>query len=65
MNFPALTIGGQPASIRYAGTAPYQVWGMFQVNALVPEGIGSGPQPVILAVGEASNDSRQATVFVQ
>lgn len=60
-----LTIGGQPAQILYAGTAPYQVWGVFQVNARVPQGIGSGPQPVVLTVGQASNASQQATVAVQ
>jgi len=60
-----LTIGGQPAQILYGGLAPYQVWGMFQVNARIPEGIGSGPQPVVLTVGQASNASQQATVAVQ
>lgn len=60
-----LTIGGQPAQILYAGVAPYQVWGMFQVNARVPQGIGSGPQPVVLTVGQANNASQQATVAVQ
>ncbi len=61
----SLTIGGQPAQILYAGVAPYQVWGVFQVNARVPQGIGSGPQPVVLTVGQASNASQQATVAVQ
>jgi len=61
----SLTIGGQPAQILYAGTAPYQVWGVFQVNARVPQGVASGPQPVVLTVGQASNASQQATVAVQ
>jgi uncharacterized protein (TIGR03437 family) len=60
-----LTIGGQPAQILYAGVAPYQVWGVFQVNARVPEGIGSGPQRVVLTVGQAGNASQQVTVAVQ
>ena len=60
-----LTIGGQPAQILYAGVAPYQVWGMFQVNARIPESIGSGPEPIVLTVGEFSNASQQATVAVQ
>ena len=46
----SLTIGGRPATIQYAGGAPYQVMGMFQVNAKVPDGIGSGPQPVVVTV---------------
>jgi len=60
-----LSIGGQLTQILYAGVAPYQVWGMFQVNARIPENIGSGPQPVVLTVGQASNTSQQATVAVQ
>ena len=41
----SLTIGGQPARVLYAGTAPFQVWGEFQVNAIMPTGLPSGPQP--------------------
>ncbi|MDQ6759794.1 MAG: hypothetical protein M3Z32_08015, partial [Acidobacteriota bacterium] len=40
----SLTIGGQPARILYAGAAPFLVSGVLQVNAIVPDGIGSGPQ---------------------
>ncbi|MBI1898207.1 MAG: hypothetical protein HYS04_16990 [Acidobacteria bacterium] len=40
----SLTIGGQPARMQYLGPAPYQVFGMLQVNAVVPEDIDSGPQ---------------------
>jgi uncharacterized protein (TIGR03437 family) len=61
----SVTIGGQPATIRYAGAAPYQVLGIFQVNAVVPEGIGSGPQPIVLTAGENSNSQQQVTVAVQ
>ena len=46
----SLTIGGQPATMSYAGAAPYMVSGMLQVNAIVPPGIGSGPQPVVLTI---------------
>jgi len=60
-----LTIGGQPAQILYAGVAPYQVWGMFQVNARVPQGIGSGPQPLVLTIGQNDNSQQQVTVAVQ
>ena len=44
----SLTIGGQLARLLYAGPAPSLVSGMLQVNAIVPDGIGSGPQPVVL-----------------
>lgn len=61
----SLTIGGQTARILYAGGAPYQVLGVFQVNAFVPDGIGSGPQPVVLTVGQNNNAQQQVTVAVQ
>jgi uncharacterized protein (TIGR03437 family) len=61
----SLTIGGLAATLRYAGAAPYQVLGMFQVNAVVPDGIGSGPQPVVLTVGQNNNAQQQVTVTVQ
>lgn len=50
----SLTIGGQPARLYYAGVAPFRA-GMIQINAYVPEGLASGPQPVVLRVGEADN----------
>ncbi len=61
----SLTIGGQPARILYAGTAPFLISGVLQVNAIVPDGIGSGPQPLLLTVGQNSNAPQQVTVAVQ
>jgi len=61
----SLTIGGQPPRILYGGSAPYRVWGMVQVNAVVPNGLGSGPQPVVLTVGQLTTASQPVTVFVQ
>jgi uncharacterized protein (TIGR03437 family) len=61
----SLTIGGQAAEIRYAGPAPYEVSGKLQVNAVVPEGIGSGPQPVVLTIGANSNSQQQVTVAIR
>jgi uncharacterized protein (TIGR03437 family) len=61
----AVTIGGQPAAILYAGGAPFQPTGVCQVNAVVPAGVGSGPQPVLLTIGQNSNVQQQVTVFVQ
>jgi len=52
----AVTIGGQPAQVLYAGSAPGLVAGIFQVDALVPGGLNSGAAaPVILTVGDASS----------
>ncbi|HXP84257.1 MAG TPA: IPT/TIG domain-containing protein [Bryobacteraceae bacterium] len=61
----SLTIGGQPARIYYAGSAPYEVWGMLQIIAFVPTGIGSGPQPVVLTVGQQDNSQQRVTIAVQ
>jgi uncharacterized protein (TIGR03437 family) len=61
----SLTIGGQPAKILYAGAAPFLVSGVLQVNAIVPEGIGSGPEPLVLTVGQSSNAQQQVTVAVR
>ena len=58
----SLTIGGQPARVIYAGSALYEVAGLLQINAYVPEGVGSGTQPVVLKVGD--NDSSQQSVTI-
>lgn len=52
----SVTIGGQPAQVLYAGSAPGLVAGILQVDARVPDGISSGAvAPVILTVGNASS----------
>jgi len=61
----SVTIGGQPARVLYAGAAPYLVSGELQVNAIIPDGIGSGPQPLVLTIGQNSNTQQQVTVAVQ
>lgn len=61
----SLTIGGQAAEIRSAGPAPGELFGTLQVIAVVPEGVGPGPQPMVLTVGENSNVQQQVTVVVQ
>jgi uncharacterized protein (TIGR03437 family) len=51
----SLTIGGASATYTYAGTAPQEFAGFFQVDAKIPSGIGTGSQPVILKVGSATS----------
>jgi len=60
----SLTVGGQPARIQYAGAAPYQV-GKLQINALLPEGIASGQQPVVLKIGDADNARQGVTISIR
>jgi uncharacterized protein (TIGR03437 family) len=61
----SVTIGGAPAIIQYAGEAPGLVSGVLQVNAVVPSSAGSGPQTVVLSVGNNKNNTQQITVQVQ
>jgi uncharacterized protein (TIGR03437 family) len=61
----SLTIGGQAATIQYAGAAPFQSMGMLQVNALVPEGTGSGARSVVLKIGSIDNSQQNVTIAIQ
>jgi trimeric autotransporter adhesin len=45
-----VSIGGQPAEVRYAGSAPGLVAGVLQVNARIPDGVRSGAASVVLTV---------------
>jgi uncharacterized protein (TIGR03437 family) len=56
------SIGGLPAPVLYAGVAPGYA-GLYQINAQIPIGTPSGPQPLqIIQNGAASNT---VTVTVQ
>ncbi|MEZ5356055.1 MAG: SBBP repeat-containing protein [Bryobacteraceae bacterium] len=46
----AVTIGGETADVLYAGAAPGQVAGLFQLNAKVPESLGAGNHPVVVRI---------------
>ena len=48
-------IGGIPAQVEYAGGAPGQTAGLFQVNAKIPEGVPSGEATVEVQVGTATS----------
>jgi uncharacterized protein (TIGR03437 family) len=61
----SVTIGGQPATVQYAGSAPGLVSGAFQVNVVVPDGAPSGNAvEVVLTVGSNSSQGR-ATIAIQ
>lgn len=51
----SLTIGGQPATYSYAGTAPQSFAGFLQVNAQIPASLAPGNQAVILKLGNAAS----------
>ncbi|MGD0297559.1 MAG: hypothetical protein ABSE86_10610 [Bryobacteraceae bacterium] len=53
---PNVTIGGVNAKVSFSGLAPEFV-GLYQVNAVVPPGLASGNQPVVITVGGSSSNS--------
>jgi len=49
------TVGGQPAIVEYAGSAPGSIYGVMQVNLRIPTNAPTGANvPIIIAVGSAS-----------
>jgi uncharacterized protein (TIGR03437 family) len=59
----AVTIGGKPAAIQYAGGLP-GFGGVYQLNVVVPGGLPSGENTVIVSVNGTPATS-QATVALQ
>jgi uncharacterized protein (TIGR03437 family) len=60
-----VTIGGIDAVVQFAGAAPQAVAGLFQVNAVVPQGVPSGSAvPLVLSVGGAPSQAG-VTIAVQ
>lgn len=51
----SLTIGGQPATVIYAGSTAGDVAGLMTIEAIVPANSASGAAPVVLTVGSASS----------
>lgn len=60
-----VTIGGQPASVVYAGAAPGEVAGLMQVVVQIPSGVQAGGYvPVVLQVGGVSSVAGAAWIAV-
>ncbi len=53
----SVTIGGRTADVLYAGAAPSQIAGLFQINVKVPEDLPAGAHDVIVTVGTARSQS--------
>ena len=63
LNELTVMIGGQRAQLLFSGLAP-SFSGLYQVNVLVSEGVGSGPEaPVTLMI--AGQTSSQVTIAVR
>jgi uncharacterized protein (TIGR03437 family) len=53
-----VTIGGVQAQVVYEGSAPGEIQGLFQINAIVPNGITPGNAvPILLTVGQAQSQT--------
>lgn len=52
------TVGGQPATVVYAGAVPGSVQGLYQVNLEIPQAVSSGSVPLQLTIGGATTQSK-------
>ncbi|HXR75331.1 MAG TPA: IPT/TIG domain-containing protein [Bryobacteraceae bacterium] len=60
-----VTVGGIPATVQYAGSAPGQVAGLMQVNVQIPSGVRPGGYvAIVLQVGGSSSASRVVWIAV-
>ena len=58
------TVGGISAAVQYAGSAPGAVYGVMQVNIVIPTTVASGAQPLVINIGSNATQSG-VTVAVQ
>jgi len=58
------TIGGMPAFVQFAGAAPTLITGVWQLNIQIPNGLASGPQPLLITINGQQTQSN-VTVNVQ
>jgi uncharacterized protein (TIGR03437 family) len=56
MATPVVKIGGAKANVSFSGLAPGFV-GLYQINAVIPSGLKTGNQPVVLSMEGASSSS--------
>jgi uncharacterized protein (TIGR03437 family) len=61
----SVTVAGNPATLVYAGEAPGFASGVFQLDVTIPQGTPSGPQPIVLTVGNNDNTTQKITVAVK
>ena len=60
----AVSIGGLPAEITYAGAAPLAPVGVFQINVKIPAAVSPGAAPVTVSVGGIAT-TKSVTVAVR
>jgi uncharacterized protein (TIGR03437 family) len=58
------TVGGVPATVQFAGSAPTYVTGLFQMNILIPNGVSGSDIPVTVSINGVST-TQVTTIAVQ
>jgi uncharacterized protein (TIGR03437 family) len=58
------TIGGVPATVRYAGAAPGWV-GLYQINVVVPAGVAGDNVPVVVSVDGSPSTGRAVIPMIR
>jgi uncharacterized protein (TIGR03437 family) len=61
---PGVSIGGRPAVVQFSGLAPLQV-ALYQINAVVPDGLTPGPAEVVIRAGGRDSGSRSLTIMTE
>jgi uncharacterized protein (TIGR03437 family) len=62
---PAVTIGGKAAEILYAGAAPGQASGLFQINVRIPTLSPSGDYPVVVVINGQTSQPVVVSIAAQ
>ena len=53
----SVTIGGQPATVQYAGDAPSFITGVMEITVQIPSGVSGTALPVVVTVGGVSSQA--------
>jgi len=51
------TIGGQSATVTYAGAVPGALFGLYQFNVVVPDGVAPGNAAVVVKVADVTSQN--------
>lgn len=62
--FVTATIGGQQATVQFAGAAPGEITGVTQFNILVPAGVSGPALPIVITINGSTVIQSQAGVTV-
>lgn len=61
----SITIGGESATVLYAGASPLNSSGVFQINVLLPADLPAAATSLVLKIGDSTNAVTTFTVAIQ